>query len=217
LPTPLYCCKIYNTSADGGDGFCEKDHYKKRFTRTEDLPMTTPRQLILCALFAALTAILSQFAIPMEPVPVNLATFSVLCAGALLGARLGAVSQLIYVLLGVAGIPVFANLRGGVGVALGPTGGYLAGYVAAAWLAGFITERGHEKPRRLGLAMTAGMGLCYLLGTAWFMYSTQSGLGRSLALCVLPFLPGDALKIIGAAALAHRLRLVLRTQTASLK
>jgi biotin transport system substrate-specific component len=177
--------------------------------------MTKTKQLILCALLAALTAILSQFAIPIGPVPINLATFSVFCAGALLGARLGAVSQLIYVLLGLAGIPVFANLRGGVGVVLGPTGGYIAGYVAAAWLVGFIMERGHSGLPMLIPAMTAGMGLCYLLGTAWFMFSTQSDLGRSLTLCVLPFLPGDALKILTAAALTRRLRLVLRIQAAS--
>lgn len=167
-------------------------------------------ELSLCALFAALTAILSQLAIPIGPVPINLATFSVFLAGTLLGARAGAVSQMVYVLLGMAGVPVFSMFRGGAGVLLGPTGGYIMGYILAAWLEGFMTERLGNRIFILASSMLAGCFAYMLTGTCWYMFSTQNGLAESLMTCVVPFLPGDALKIILATALAHRLKPVLK-------
>lgn len=167
--------------------------------------------LTFCALFAALTAVASQVSVPIQPVPINLATFSVCLAGAVLGARGGALSQLIYVLLGVVGLPVFAQFRGGFHVILGPTGGYIIGYVAAAWLVGFLTEQpGGGTVRRRILSMTAGMALCYLLGTVWFILLTKTGLWAALTMCVFPFLLGDAAKIAAAVAMASRLRAVFR-------
>ena len=167
-----------------------------------------PIRIALCALFVALTAILSQFSIPIGPVPINLATFSVYVAGGVLGASAGAVSQLVYVLLGAFGLPVFAQFSGGIGVIAGPTGGYLAGYIASAWLVGLLTSRLGRKPVFLVVSLLAGTALCYLLGTAWFMFSTKTGLWQSLLLCVVPFLIGDAVKIAAAAVLIPRLRLV---------
>lgn len=166
-------------------------------------------EMALCAFFAALTAVLSQISIPLQPVPVNLATLSVCLAGGVLGAGPAAVSQGIYLLLGLVGLPVFAGMSGGAGVLAGPTGGYLIGYVAAAWLIGFL--RGKTPA---ALAMAAGSVLCYVLGTAWFMVSTKTGLIASLWLCVLPFLIGDALKIAAAAVTAPRLSRALRRMRA---
>jgi biotin transport system substrate-specific component len=165
--------------------------------------------LILCALFAALTAVLSQVAIPIGPVPINLATFSVFCAGALLGPRLGALSQLIYVLLGAVGVPVFTMFSGGVGRLVGPTGGFIVGYVAAAWIVGMLAGRWGDKFPMLILAMVAGAASYFLLGTLWYMISTKSGLIQALMACVIPFLPGDALKMILAAILTLRMRPIL--------
>jgi Uncharacterized conserved protein len=166
--------------------------------------------LTFCALFAAITAVASQISVPMQPVPINLATFSVYLAGAVLGARYGAISQSVYVLLGAAGLPVFAQFRGGFHVILGPTGGYIIGYVAAAWLVGFMTERlGCGVLQRI-LSMTAGMALCYLLGTVWFILLTKTGVWAALTMCVFPFLIGDAAKIAAAVVLAPRLRTVLQ-------
>ena len=167
-------------------------------------------EMVLCAFFAALTAVLSQVSIPLQPVPVNLATFSVCLSGGVLGAGSAAASQGIYVLLGLTGLPVFANLSGGVGVLAGPTGGYLIGYVAAAWLIGFLRGKTGCGPVRTVLAMVSGSVLCYVLGTAWFMVSTKSSLAAALGLCVLPFLIGDTLKIAAAAVVAPRLVRVLR-------
>lgn len=169
----------------------------------------TTHKLVFCAFFATLTAILSQFSIPIGPVPINLATFSVFLAGALLGSAAGALSQVVYVLLGACGLPVFAQFSGGIGVIAGPTGGYIIGYIAAAWLIGFLCERLGTKTLQMVFAMTAGLTLCYILGTAWFMFTTRTALLHSLMLCVFPFLIGDALKIAVAVALEPRLRQTL--------
>lgn len=162
-------------------------------------------QLVFCALFAALTAVLSQFSIPIGPVPINLATLSVFIAGAVLGAKFGALSQLVYVLLGAAGLPVFAGFRGGVHVIVGPTGGYILGYIAAAWLVGLISRHFGGKILGLLVSMVAGLLLCYLLGTVWFIIVTKTGLWASLTLCVLPFLIGDAVKIAAAITVVPQL------------
>ncbi len=165
---------------------------------------------VLCALFAALTVVLAQIAIPIGPVPISLATFSVFIAGALLGAKLGAICQAVYVLLGAVGVPVFAGFKGGLGVLVGPTGGYIAGYILAAWFVGLIAEKFGNKLWGLFLAMLAGFFAYMITGTGWFMFITQNGLAEALMICVVPFLLGDALKMILAATLAYRLRPILR-------
>ena len=177
------------------------------------------KNMIYCALFAALTAVLSQIAIPVDPIPINLATLSVLLAGSLLGAKGGAVSQIVYVLLGTAGLPVFSAFRGGPGILIGPTGGYIAGYILGAWLTGFLSERYQphkplQKHLYCALCMCAGLLGCYLLGTIWFLFLTKSTLLSAVSACVLPFLPGDALKILVATLLAVRLRPIIQKYTA---
>lgn len=162
-------------------------------------------ELIACAMFAALTALLSQFSVPIGPVPINLATFSVFLAGGVLGARGGLLSQVVYILLGASGLPVFAGFRGGAGAIAGPTGGYIIGYAAAALAVGLLAGPAGRGMLRLAAAMAAGLAICYFLGTAWFMFVTKRALWESLTLCVFPFLIGDALKIAAAATVANRL------------
>lgn len=173
----------------------------------------TTVSLVFCALFAALTAAASQLSIPVGPVPINLATLSVFLAGGVLGARYAAVSQTVYLMIGAAGLPVFANFRAGVATLAGPTGGYLIGYVAAAWLIGLLCSRFGRKPAKLAGILCAGLALCYLLGTAWFMFVTKSGLWSAMTLCVLPFLIGDAVKISAAVILIPRLHEIWKQMT----
>ncbi len=170
---------------------------------------TRLRKLTLCALFTALTAVCSQVAVPMPwGVPVNLALLAVYLAGALLGPVWGAASQGVYLLLALFGVPVLAELSGGPAAVLGLTGGYVIGYLLAALLTGALA--GHSAAfARLCAAMAAGCLGCYALGTAWFMAVSGTGLWRSLALCVLPYLPGDAVKIALAALAVRRLRRAL--------
>jgi biotin transport system substrate-specific component len=170
-------------------------------------------QMMLCAMFAAITAVLSQIVIPIGPVPINLATFAVFCAGALLGSKLGALSLATWAFVGAVGAPVFSMFRGGVGVLAGPTGGYIVGYIPAAFITGLLTERLNKggKARLYPCAMSAGMLAYFALGTAWFVFSTGTGPWEALMICVVPFLPGEILKIAAATLLAKRLRPVLHT------
>ena len=171
--------------------------------------------ITLCAVFAALTAILTQISIPIGPVPITLSTFSVLTAGALLGAKYGAISQFAYILLGAAGVPVFSNFSSGIGKLAGPTGGYLIGYVFAAWVVGFIIEKTENTGKKLlflVIAMISGYLTYTCFGTIWFVIQSGSKLIYAFEICVLPFIPGDAVKITLSILLTLRLRSFLQQQ-----
>ena len=176
---------------------------------------TKTTYMALAGLFAALTAICSWISIPLgfTPVPMNLATLAVLLAGGLLGARYGAVSLTVYTLVGAVGVPVFAGFRGGFSVIAGPTGGYIVGYIAAAFVVGLLVSlayTGVNKSARQTLlmvtAMVAGLAVCYALGTAWFIISTHSEFKAALVACVVPFLPGEIIKIIAGTLLVKKLK-----------
>ena len=170
----------------------------------------TVKTMIYCALFAALTAVCSQLAIPIQPVPINLALLSVYIASGLLGGGMGAASQAVFLLIGAVGVPVFAGFRGGVQALVGPTGGYLIGYVAAAFVTGVIVKRLGTGPLKIALACAVGMAACYALGTAWYCVQSGTPALAALSLCVFPFLPGDAVKIAAAALLVPRLKRVIK-------
>lgn len=164
------------------------------------------RSMVLCALFAALTAVCSQIAVPMPwGVPINLALFSVYMAGTLLGPVWGTTSLLVYVLLAAIGVPVLAGFSGGPSVLFGKTGGYVLGYLVAAFLVGFLSRRWERSASRLAIAMVLGCAGCYVLGTIWFMVLTGASFANAMMWCVLPFLPGDAVKIILAVILTRQL------------
>ena len=162
--------------------------------------------LAACALMAALTAVCSQIQIPLPMVPINLALFSVHLSGALLGAKYGLLSMAAYALLGVVGVPVFAGFKAGPAVLFGKTGGYILGYLLCAFLVGLLSRKWRFSFPQLCLAMALGVAVCYTFGTIWFMVLTGMNLTTSLSYCVLPFLPGDAVKIVLAALLSLRLR-----------
>lgn len=167
----------------------------------------TTKKCAFYALFAALTVICAQIAIPLPGnVPLSLATFAVMLSGALLGMFGGAVSQLVYVLLGAVGVPVFASFSGGLGRIVGPTGGYIIGYIFMALVIGLIVTKTKKKFYIYLLAMVAGTIVCYTFGTAWYVFSTKTALLPALTACVFPFLPGDAIKIILASLIACQLQ-----------
>lgn len=174
-------------------------------------PKITTKQMSFCAIFIAMTAICSQIQIPLPIIPINLALLAVYLAGAMLGARYGAFSIAAYVLLGALGAPVFVNFAGGFGILFGKTGGYIIGYILAAFAIGWLTERWNRLSFfKYCFAMTIGLLLCYLFGTIWFMQITHFNLLASLTYCVFPFLPGDAIKIALAAYLANKLSPVIQ-------
>lgn len=174
--------------------------------------------MALCSLFVALLAVGSYIRIPTPAVPLTLQTLFVLLSGVLLGAKRGSVAVGIYLLLGLLGLPVFAN-GGGPAYVLQPSFGFLIGFVAGAFCAGAIA---HQKPRpsqkRLLLANLAGLGVIYLCGLLYYplivgMYLKENIGWQSLFLyCFLLPLPGDLLLCVFGMALSKRLLPVLETK-----
>ena len=152
--------------------------------------------------FAALTALGANIVIPIEPVPITMQTLFVLLAGASIGAGWGTLSQWLYVVLGMAGLPLFASGAAGVGVLAGPTGGYVISFLVTPWLVGSMLRRSNRIGWQVA-SFTAGQILILVLGVAHLTLFYTHDLSRSLAVGVLPFLPGDAFKIAAAVSI-HR-------------
>ena len=166
--------------------------------------------MILSALFAALTALGAFLQIPTFGSAFTLQILFTGMAGCLLGRRWGAGSQLIYVLLGIAGLPIFTG-GGGPGALIHPTGGFLIGMIAMAWVCGWITEKWGSSFRVACLACGAGLAALYLLGLPWMhlimtMYHKSWTLRTTLVSGMLLFLPWDLVKIAVTALLCARLR-----------
>ena len=165
------------------------------------------RRMVYASLFGALTAAGAYIIIPLPPVPITLQTLFLGLAALLLGGRLGALSQGVYLLLGVIGLPVFAGGKAGLGVLLGPTGGYLIGFIAAAWLIGLLAEgRKNAGFAWLCFCLAAGTSVIYALGVLQLALVARLTLAKALVVGVLPFLAGDLFKIVLTALIALKLR-----------
>lgn len=158
--------------------------------------------LLLVLSASLLIAVSAQFAfqLPFSPVPVTGQTLTVLLIGALLGRNRGSAAVGLYLLEGASGLPVFAGGKAGLAVLWGPTGGYLIGFAAAAYLVGWLVEQGWDRnPSTAAGSMILGSGLIYLFGLAWL--GTLIGFQNALPLGLYPFLVGDLVKIILAAGI----------------
>lgn len=153
------------------------------------------RQMTRCALFTALTAVCAWIGIPLGDTVFTLQTLAVFLTLGLLGGKWGTVSILCYLLLGAVGVPVFSGFRGGIGMLLGPTGGYLLGFLSTG-LCYWAVERFGKRP-----AMILGQLVCYACGTLWYAFHTGGGIAWILLQTVVPYLIPDAVKL----ALAYRL------------
>ncbi len=171
------------------------------------------KNMILCGVFAAIMCVVGGMSIvlPFTPVPITLGSMAVMLTGAVLGSKYGTISTAVYLLLGAVGVPVFAGYEGGFAKFAGPTGGYLVGFLLTAFVTGLIIEKMNTNNKLWieMVAMTVGVFFCYVLGTAWFMITTGSGLAAALISCVIPFLPGAVLKIVAASLLSTKLRPML--------
>jgi biotin transport system substrate-specific component len=172
-------------------------------------------RITLIALFAALIAAGTFVAIPLpfSPAPVTLQNLFAMLAGLCLGPLLGSLSVALYLAAGALGAPVFAGASGGMVRLLGPTGGYLLGYLAAALVAGLAAGRPrtdkHSPAWRLVLAATAGLLVVYVPGLLRLKQLMGLGWVQALVGGFLPFLPGDAAKVVAAALTAPRLRRII--------
>lgn len=170
------------------------------------------KSMVFVALMAAFLCIFSPISIPLPLVPITLQTFAVFLASALLGWKRGTVAVLIYLLLGLIGLPVFSGWTGGFSSFATPSSGYIIGFVFTALLTGFLIDRFPNRLWMYPVAMIAGLAVCYLFGTIWFLVymnvwmATPYTLWQALLVCVIPFLVGDAVKIAAATALSYPLR-----------
>lgn len=160
---------------------------------------TGVKDLAYIALFAVVITVCSWISIPFA-VPFTMQTFGVFCALGVLGGRRGTLAVLIYIFMGAVGLPVFSGFKGGFGVLLGPTGGYIAGFILSALIYWAATRLWGNKTIISAAAMAAGLLLCYAFGTAWYMYVYAAangpvGLFTALSWCVFPFILPDAVKI----------------------
>ena len=157
------------------------------------------RNIVLAVAGSLVVAVAAQVSVPMQPVPLTLQTLAVLAIGAAYGARLGAATLALYVLEGAVGLPVFAEMKSGLATIMGPTGGYLLGFILAATLVGWLAERGFDRsvPKML-IAMLAGAAVLYVPGLIW-LNGFVGSVEKTLALGFLPFLLGDLIKAAVAA------------------
>lgn len=162
--------------------------------------MANTKYMTRAALFAALMAICAWISIPVLDIAFTMQTFGVFLTLGVLGGKWGSLSILIYLLLGTVGLPVFSGFRGGFGVLLGVTGGYLWGFLFSG-LVYWAMERLGKLP-----AMIAGMAVCYLCGSLWFYLYAGGGMGLILLRCVVPYLIPDGVKLALAWTLSRRLR-----------
>lgn len=181
---------------------------------------------VFTSLFVAIISIGGFFKIPLGPVPVVLQNALCVLTGVIIGGRFACVPALVFVLLGVLGLPVFSGGSGGFASLLGPTGGFLPGYVAGAALAGAVAGRpsvsegkeGAARAARIALAMLAGMAVLYVPGVLWFSrWALSAGkvpadrtvTAYAMGACVLPYIPGDIIKAAVCVPAALSVRPVL--------
>lgn len=167
-----------------------------------------PQRLLGIGLFTLITVVAARLTIPMDPVPFTLQPLAVLMAGMILGARDGALSQLAYVALIAIGLPIDANMRGQAAF-FGPTGGYLVGFVAAAFVAGWLIEHGANRVWQRWLAGVAGIAVIYAVGVPWLALARAMPLDMAIGQGALPFLLPDLVKAFLAAAMTEGGRALL--------
>ena len=175
-------------------------------TNTQTFRKTSTYAMVVTALMAAVTCILAPLSVPIGPVPISLTNFAIYLSLYLLDWKKGTLSYLIYLLLGLVGLPVFSGFSGGVGKLLGPTGGYLIGFIFLAAIAGFFVEKFPAKIYMHVVGMIIGMAICYIFGTAWLAGQLGMSFVAALGVGVIPYLPGDTAKIIIAIIAGPQIR-----------
>lgn len=167
------------------------------------------RDITITAMGAALLCVLAPLSIPVGPVPVSLATLAVYFILYVLGMKRSVVAIVVYLLIGLAGVPVFSGFSAGVAKLIGPTGGYLLGYIPLALIAGALIDR-YYKNRIICIAgMIATTAVLYAIGTVWLAYAANMEAYAAMQAGVIPFVPFDLVKIVLAAAAGPVLRVRL--------
>ncbi|WP_034444292.1 biotin transporter BioY [Butyrivibrio sp. AE2032] len=168
------------------------------------------RDICYISIFTAIIAVMAQISIPLPAgVPLTLQTLAVPLAGIVLGAKRGTISTLVYVLLAMVGVPVLANLAGGIGYVFGITGGFIFSFPIMALVSGLVADKGVKSPV-YWLGLLAGVIINYLVGTIWFVFAADSTFMAAVTACVLPFIPTTIMKLVLSGILGDTLRKAMR-------
>ena len=164
------------------------------------------KEMCVTAVFAALICIAAPFSINIGSlVPISLATLAVYIVAGMLDVKCSVCAVAVYILLGAVGLPVFSGFSGGVQKLFGVTGGYIIGYLAVAFIVSLMTCK-VKKKYIYPVSMIVGTVVLYLIGTIWFIIQTKTAVGAALMSCVVPFIPGDLVKIAAASVLCINLK-----------
>ena len=181
-------------------------------TKSTNKPILSVKEMAITALMTAVICILGPWAlnIPISPVPISLCSMGIYFVLSVLGIKLGTISVLLYVLLGAVGLPVFSNFSGGFGKLMGPTGGYIIGYLFLALICGFFIRKFQDRLLLHVLGFVLGTIVLYAFGTLWLKIQTGMTFPAALMAGVIPYIPGDIVKLILAMALGYPLKAQLK-------
>ncbi len=176
------------------------------------LAMGRTRTLTYIALATAIICVLGplSLSIPISPVPISLTIFAIYIAVYSLNMKWAIVSTLLYIFIGLVGLPVFSGFSGGPGKLFGPTGGYIFGYIFVALFTGLFVDKWESKKYMHIIGMVIGVAICYMFGTIWLARVAGMDFNAALAACVIPFIPADIVKMILAVIAGPALRKALR-------
>lgn len=170
------------------------------------------KNITTVGVLTALICVLAPFSIPLPftPTPISFANLAIYFSACILGAKKSTLSVIIYLLIGCIGIPVFAGFSAGFSKVAGPTGGYLIGFLFIAFISGFFVEKFENKISMYILGMILSTAICYLFGTVWLSMQLKLSFNTALLMGVIPFIPGDFVKILIASLLGIKLRSKLK-------
>lgn len=177
------------------------------------------KSMVLMAIMAAVMCVLAQVSVPIGVVPITLATFAIYLCLFVLDMKRSTIAVVVYILLGVVGLPVYAGFSGGIGKVMGPTGGYIIGYIFLALIGGLFVDK-FDTYEKTGkdywvnvvinfVGMVLATAVLYVFGTAWFCIQASYSVGAALGICVFPFIPGDLAKIVVAIIAGSQIRKAL--------
>ena len=168
--------------------------------------ITSARQLTLIGVMSAVLCVLGPLSLPVGLVPVSLTNLAIYFTIYVLGRKRGTISYMVYLLIGLIGLPVFSGFSGGFPKLAGPTGGYLIGFIFMAFISGIFIDKFSNKIYICFFGMVIGTIVTYLFGTAWLAYVAHMTFNKAFAIGVLPFIIGDLIKIIIAALIGPQIR-----------
>jgi len=162
--------------------------------------------MTMVALMVAVLCVLAPFSIPFGPIPISLATLGLYLAVIILGRKKATLVCLMYLIIGFVGLPVFSGFSGGPAKLLGPTGGYLVGYLLLTIVAGYFVDKFPGKREMCVLGLVLGTVSCYIVGTVWLAVQLELNFGVAIMTGVVPFLIGDVLKIMMAVWFGQKIK-----------